>query len=75
DEHLNATGFVGFEQHPSEGRLRTTRAATQWSRTPPAPQCGAPRLGEHGAEVLRAAGYSEDEIDALAVARVTTLPA
>jgi crotonobetainyl-CoA:carnitine CoA-transferase CaiB-like acyl-CoA transferase len=75
DEHLNATGFVDFEQHPSEGRLRTTRAATQWSRTPPAPQCGAPRLGEHGAEVLRAAGYRDDEIDALAVAGVTTLPA
>jgi crotonobetainyl-CoA:carnitine CoA-transferase CaiB-like acyl-CoA transferase len=75
DEHLTGTGFTGFEQHPSEGRLRTTRAATQWSRTPPVPQCGAPRLGEHGAAVLRAAGYSEDEIRALGAANVTTLPA
>lgn len=75
DEHLNSTGFVGTEQHPSEGTLRTTRAATQWSHTPPAPQCSAPRLGEHGAEVLRAAGYSDDEIRALAAAGVTTLPA
>ncbi len=74
DEHLNSTGFVRQESHPSEGMLRTTRAATQWSKTPPAPQCGAPRLGEHGAEVLRAAGYSDDEIHALAAAGATTLP-
>ncbi len=75
DEHLTATGFIRMEQHPTEGRLRSTRAATQWSHTPPAPQCGAPRLGEHGAEVLRAAGYSDDEIRKLAAAGVTTLPA
>ena len=73
DEHLTGTGFVGLEEHPSEGTLRTTRAATRWSRTPPAPQCAAPRLGEHGAEVLRAAGYSDDEIHTLAAAGVTTL--
>jgi crotonobetainyl-CoA:carnitine CoA-transferase CaiB-like acyl-CoA transferase len=75
DEHLNSTGFVGFEQHPSEGRLRTTRAATQWSRSSPLPQGGAPRLGEHGAEILRAAGYGDDEIHALAASGATTLPA
>ncbi len=73
DEHLTGTGFVRLEEHPSEGTLRTTRAATRWSRTPPAPQCAAPRLGEHGAEVLRAAGYSDDEIHTLAAAGVTTL--
>ncbi|MGV3626115.1 MAG: CoA transferase, partial [Betaproteobacteria bacterium] len=75
DEHLTGTGFIRMEKHPTEGSLRTTRAATQWSHTPPAPQCGAPRLGEHGAEVLRAAGYSDDEIRKLAAAGVTTLPA
>jgi crotonobetainyl-CoA:carnitine CoA-transferase CaiB-like acyl-CoA transferase len=75
DEHLTGTGFVGPEEHPTEGTLRTTRAATRWSHTPPAPQCGAPRLGEHGAEVLRAAGYSDEQIRTLAAAGVTTLPA
>ncbi len=75
DEHLTDTGFIRIEEHPTEGMLRSTRAATQWSHTPPAPQCGAPRLGEHGAEVLRAAGYSDDEIFKLATAGVTTLPA
>ena len=75
DEHLTGTGFIRMEEHPTEGALRTTRTATQWSHTPPEPQCGAPRLGEHGAEVLRAAGYSDDEIRKLATAGVTTLPA
>ncbi len=75
DAHLVATGLVTLEDHPSEGRLRTTRAATQWSRTPPAPRHGAPRLGEHSAEILRTAGYRDDEINALAAAGVTTLPA
>jgi crotonobetainyl-CoA:carnitine CoA-transferase CaiB-like acyl-CoA transferase len=73
DDHLNGTGFIREEKHPSEGRLRTTGTATQWSRTPPAPQCGAPRLGEHGTEVLRAAGYGDEEIRALAAAGVTTI--
>jgi len=75
DEHLVSTGFVGLERHPTEGMLRTTRAATRWSQTPPAPQCSAPRLGEHGAEVLRAAGYNDEEIRTLVTAGVTTLPA
>lgn len=75
DEHLTGTGFIRMEEHPTEGTLRTTRAATQWSHTPPVPQCGAPRLGEHGAELLRAAGYSDDEIRALAASGATTLPA
>lgn len=75
DTHLNGSGFIRGEDHPSEGRLRTTAAATQWSRTAPAPQCGAPRLGEHGGELLRAAGYSDEEIRALAAAGVTSLPA
>ena len=74
DEHLTSTGFIAEERHHSEGLLRTTRAATQWSQTPPAPQCGAPRLGEHSAEVLRAAGYTRAEIAALAASGVTAVP-
>lgn len=74
DEHLNATGFITMENHPSEGRLRTTRAATRWSLTPPEPQCGAPRLGEHGIDILRAADYPDEEIRAMAAAGVTALP-
>jgi len=74
DAHLNDSGFVREEHHPTEGTLRTTAAATQWSRTAPAPQCGAPRLGEHGAEILRAAGYDDGEIRTLADAGATVMP-
>lgn len=74
DPHLNGCGFIRQEDHPSEGRLRSTGAATQWSRTPPSPQCPTPRLGEHCLEVLGAAGYGEHEIRALAADGSTTLP-
>lgn len=74
DPHLNASSFIRSENHPSEGGLRTTAAATQWSRTPPAPQRPTPRLGEHGFEVLKTAGFSDAEIRALAADGVTTLP-
>lgn len=74
DSHLNQSGFLRREVHQSEGTVLTTGAATQWSRTPPQTQCGAPRLGEHGFEVLRAAGYSDAEIHELAASGVTALP-
>ena len=65
DPHLRATGFLGEEAHPTEGRLRTMRAPTSWSGTPPATPAPAPNFGEHTVEVLRDAGYSASEIDAM----------
>jgi crotonobetainyl-CoA:carnitine CoA-transferase CaiB-like acyl-CoA transferase len=73
DAHLNDSGFIRRERHPSEGELRTTAAATRWSRTAPAARFPTPRLGEHGREVLAAAGYGDAEIRELAAAGVTTL--
>ena len=71
DEHLNATGFFTTVDHPSEGRLRSMAVPSRWSESPPGEPRPAPRLGEHSEEVLRAAGYSSAEIDALVTARVT----
>ena len=65
DPHLRGAGFIGDEEHPTEGRLRTMRAPTSWSGTPPGRLAPAPRLGEHTVEVLRDAGYSDPEIEAL----------
>jgi crotonobetainyl-CoA:carnitine CoA-transferase CaiB-like acyl-CoA transferase len=62
DPHLNATGFIGEETHPSEGRIRTLGNPTVWSGTPLPPLAPAPRLGEHSVEVLLAAGYSHDDV-------------
>ncbi len=53
-------------EHPAAGRLRQARAAARFSRTPTAIRYGAPRLGENTAAVLKEAGYSDDEIEALA---------
>ena len=67
DPHLQATGYFGENEHPSEGRLRTLAVPTQWSATPTEIVLHAPQLGENSVAVLREAGYDEDAIDALLV--------
>jgi crotonobetainyl-CoA:carnitine CoA-transferase CaiB-like acyl-CoA transferase len=49
-------------QHPRAGRLRQSRAAARFSKTPPSIRRGAPALGEHTEAVLAEIGYSEAEI-------------
>jgi crotonobetainyl-CoA:carnitine CoA-transferase CaiB-like acyl-CoA transferase len=62
DPHLNTTGFLGEETHPTEGRIRTLGNPTTWSGTPLPALGPTPRLGEHSVEVLLSAGYSHDEV-------------
>ena len=73
DRHLTRSGFFFTEDHPSEGELRAMRTPTNWSESQPGMPRPAPRLGEHSAEVLREAGYSEDQIAELAQKGVTVL--
>jgi len=65
DPHLVATGFFQDVDHPTEGPIRTMAVPTRWSASRPAPVRQAPCLGEHSAQVLREAGYSDDEIGTL----------
>jgi len=65
DEHLQATGFFEHTQHPVVGKILETAVPSEWSGTPPARRTPVPRLGEHTAEVLREAGYTDAEIQAL----------
>jgi crotonobetainyl-CoA:carnitine CoA-transferase CaiB-like acyl-CoA transferase len=65
DPHLQAVGLFQEADHPSEGRVRMTRVPSHWSETPPSIRRLAPQLGEHSAEVLREAGYSDDQIQAV----------
>ena len=65
DPHLADTGFFQFEDHPSEGRLRTMREPSTWSETEPPTGHFAPRRGEHTREILAEANYSGAEVEAL----------
>jgi crotonobetainyl-CoA:carnitine CoA-transferase CaiB-like acyl-CoA transferase len=65
DPHLVATDFFPVVDHPTEGKIRNMKVAAAWSGTPVEPTRLAPRLNEHGAEILREAGFSADEIATL----------
>jgi crotonobetainyl-CoA:carnitine CoA-transferase CaiB-like acyl-CoA transferase len=65
DPHLVATGFFPVVEHPSEGPIRSMKVSAAWSDTPVETARLAPRLNEHGAEILHEAGFSADEIAAL----------
>ena len=54
-----------------EGRLRMTRFPYTFSETPADVRRLQPRLGEHNAEVLREAGLTPAEIDALLASGAT----
>jgi formyl-CoA transferase len=64
--HLKAVGMFQAMDHPSEGRVRTTRPPTRFAKTPANIRRLAPRLGEHSAELLREIGYDEAAIRDLA---------
>lgn len=65
DKHLAATGFFQKTEHPVVGTIIETAVPSEWSGTPPRQHRPVPSLGEHTVEVLREAGLSNVEIDAL----------
>ena len=65
DPHLAATGFFRMVDHPTEGRIRTMAVPVRFSATPAEVTRQAPRLGEHGREVMKEVGYSDEAIEKL----------
>lgn len=65
DPHMQAVGFFGVQQHPSEGTLRTLGIASEWSESVPELRLPAPRLGEHTQQALAEYGFSSSEVEAL----------
>jgi crotonobetainyl-CoA:carnitine CoA-transferase CaiB-like acyl-CoA transferase len=63
--HVSAMEIAEEYQHPKAGRLRQSRAAARFSKTPPSIRQGAPALGEHTEAVLAEIGYSAAEIAGL----------
>jgi crotonobetainyl-CoA:carnitine CoA-transferase CaiB-like acyl-CoA transferase len=71
DPHMAATGFFPVVDHPSEGKIRSMKASARWSETPVETRRLAPRLNEHGGEILKEAGFSAEEIASLVREGVT----
>ena len=72
DPQLTATGFISFKEHPTEGRIAVTENPIGFSKSPGGLRRFAPRMGEHSVELLREAGMTDDEIDAMLRDGVTT---
>lgn len=65
DEHIKASGLLGFADHPTEGRYRTIGPPVRFGSTPAGIRQHAPNLGEHSVEVAAQLGLSQQEIDEL----------
>lgn len=69
---LQATDFWQRLDHPSEGAIRMPDQPVGFARTAGGIRRPPPRLGEHSIELLREAGLSQAQIDALMAAGVTS---
>jgi crotonobetainyl-CoA:carnitine CoA-transferase CaiB-like acyl-CoA transferase len=65
DPQLRHNGAIFERDHPVAGRMRETRPAVRFERTPAEPGRPAPMHGEHSDEVLAELGIDEDERDRL----------
>jgi len=63
--YLQETGFFEEVDHPVEGKALMTAVPARFSKSPPNTTRLWPTLGEHNREILREAGCTEAEIDAI----------
>lgn len=68
DPQVLAREMVIEVEHSRLGQIKALGSPVKFSHTPTKIKRGAPLLGEHSREILGEYGYSDSEIDALAVA-------
>ncbi|HUB43457.1 MAG TPA: CoA transferase [Acetobacteraceae bacterium] len=66
DDYLRDTGFFQPMRHPTEGAVTVPAIAPAFSASPPTVRRLWPALGEHTCEILREAGLTDAEIEAIA---------
>ena len=59
---VQAMETVVESEHHAAGRLRQVRNAARFEGSPAVHRYGAPLLGEHCAEILAEAGYTDEQI-------------
>jgi len=70
DSHLRSRSAWGTIDQPEIGEFTTLVTPIALSATPVRPLAAAPTMGEHNEHVLRAAGFDQSDIVALAAERV-----
>ena len=65
DPHLAEIGFFSFQDHPTEGKLRTPGIPVSFEEAPGSIRLPAPHIGEHTVEVLKEAGMAAAAIEQL----------
>lgn len=70
DPQVAANALIEESEHPSAGRMRQTRPAARFERTPSTNRLQAPLLGEHTDEVLSGLGMTPTDLTKLRQAGV-----
>ena len=65
DPHLAAVGFFQSQAHPTEGQVRYTGIPSRWNGAALPITRHAPCLGEHSLPILKEAGVSTADSEAL----------
>jgi len=72
DPQAQALGLIWELQNGDLGTYKATGHPIRFSETPVKPGSGAPTRGEHSVSVLKAFGYSEEDIEQLAQQGIVT---
>ena len=64
-EQVVANGSIDRLQFEEFGEVRQARHPARFDKTPTSVSRPAPRLGEHGREILQALGYDNEAIESL----------